>query len=53
MGIGNFINSNLLELYDLGYLKEANSILEIGSQEVHVNYKDLIHILILGLVKMK
>ncbi len=44
MGIGISSIQNLLELYDLGYLKEANSILEIGSQEVHVNYKDLIHI---------
>ncbi len=44
MGIGISSVQNLLELYDLGYLKNANNVLEIGSQEVHVNYKDLIEI---------
>jgi len=44
MGIGISSIQNMLELYDLGYLKNAQSILEIGSQEVHVNYKDLVKI---------
>ena len=44
MGIGISSIQNILELYDLGYLKNTQSILEIGSQEVHVNYKDLVKI---------
>ena len=41
MGLGLSSIQNFLELKNLGYLKESNSIIEIGSQELHVNVLDL------------
>ena len=41
MGIGISSIQNLLELHNLGYLKDFNSVLEIGSQELHIQHEDL------------
>tara|TARA_B100001964_G_scaffold198630_1_gene224494 strand:- start:68 stop:958 length:891 start_codon:yes stop_codon:yes gene_type:complete len=37
MGLNVAAIQNLLELYGLGYFKKANNVLEIGSQELHLN----------------
>ena len=41
MGISISAVQNTLELYNLGYLKKANSIIEIGSQELIIKKNDL------------
>ena len=41
MGLGIAAAQNTLELYDLGYLKNAKSIIEIGSQEIQMHKEDL------------
>ena len=35
MGLGMAAIQNTLELYNLGYLKDSKSVMEIGSQEIH------------------
>ena len=47
MGIGITIAQNLLELNELGLLKDFKSVIEIGSQEIHIqknDFKELIEI---------
>ena len=41
MGLGIAAVQNTLELYNLGYLKNSKSIIEIGSQELHLKKEDL------------
>ena len=41
MGIGISSIQNLLELHNLGFFKKSNSVLEIGSQELHIQHDDL------------
>ena len=41
MGLGVSNIQNILELKNLGYLKDSDSIMEIGSQELHLNVLDL------------
>ena len=41
MGLGLTAVQNTLELYKLGYLKNSNSVIEIGSQELHLKKEDL------------
>ena len=41
MGLGIGAVQNILELNNLGYFKNSNSTIEIGSQELHVNFVDL------------
>ena len=42
MGLGIAAVQNTLELYNLGYLKNSKSIIEIGSQKLHLKKEDLI-----------
>ena len=41
MALGIAAAQNTLELYDLGYLKNSKSIIEIGSQEIQMHKEDL------------
>ena len=41
MGLGISAIQNFLELYNLGYLKNSNSVLDIGSQELHCTKNDV------------
>ena len=41
MGLGMAAIQNTLELYNLGYLKDSKSVMEIGSQELHLKKEDL------------
>ena len=41
MGLGIASVQNILELYNLGYLKNSKSIIEMGSQELHLKKEDL------------
>ena len=41
MGLAIAAVQNTLELYNLGYLKNSKSIIEIGSQELHLKKEDL------------
>ena len=41
MGLGLSAIQNFIELYNLGYLKNSNSILDIGSQELHCTKNDI------------
>ena len=41
MGLGIASVQNILELYNLGYLKNSKSIMEIGSQEIQMHKEDL------------
>ena len=40
MGIGIASTQNLLELNELGLLKNFNSVIEVGSQEIHIQKND-------------
>ena len=42
MGIGIAAIQNILELNNLGYFKNKNFVLEIGSQELHLKYADFL-----------
>ena len=41
MGLGIATIQNTLELHNLGYLKNCKSIIEMGSQELHIKKEDL------------
>ena len=41
MGLGVASIQNILELKNLGYFKDLNSVMEIGSQEIHLKVLDL------------
>jgi len=41
MGLGIAAVQNTLELHNLGYLKNSKSVIEIGSQELHLKKEDL------------
>jgi hypothetical protein len=41
VGLGIASVQNILELHNLGYLKNSNSVIEIGSQELHLKKEDL------------
>ena len=41
MALGIAAAQNTLELYDLGYLKNSKSIIEMGSQEIQMHKEDL------------
>ena len=41
MGLGLAAVQNTLELHNLGYFKNSNSVIEIGSQELHLKKEDL------------
>jgi hypothetical protein len=41
MGLAMATVQNTLELYNLGYFKKAESVMEIGSQELHLKKNDL------------
>ena len=41
MGLGIAQVTGILELYNLGYLKNKSNILDIGSQELHLRKNDL------------
>ena len=41
MGLGIGAVQNILELNNLGYFKNSNSTIEIGSQQLHLNFVDL------------
>ena len=41
MGLAIAAVQNTLELYNLGYFKKAESVMEIGSQELHLKKNDL------------
>tara|TARA_B100000700_G_C14872554_1_gene774106 strand:+ start:87 stop:1028 length:942 start_codon:yes stop_codon:yes gene_type:complete len=41
MGLSLANIQNILELKNLGYFKNSNSVIEIGSQELHINMLDL------------
>ena len=41
MGLGIGAVQNILELNNLGYFKNSNSTIEIGSQDLHLNFVDL------------
>lgn len=41
MGLGIAAIQNILELNNLGYLKNAKNIIEMGSQEIHITKEDL------------
>ena len=47
MALGIAAAQNTLELYDLGYLKNSKSIIEIGSQEIQMHKEDLNNCLIM------
>ena len=39
MGLGIGAVQNILELNNLGYFKNSNNTIEIGSQNLHLNYE--------------
>ena len=41
MGLGVGSVQNILELYKFGYFKNSSSVIEIGSQELHLTKEDL------------
>ena len=45
MGIGIAPIQNILELNNLGYFKNKNCVLEIGSQELHLKYADFLELI--------
>ena len=45
MGIGIASIQNILELNELGYFKNKDCILEIGSQELHLKYADFLELI--------
>ena len=45
MGLGIASVQNILELYNLGYLKNSKSIIEMGSQELHLKKEEPIDLL--------